>query len=198
MIKERELRRAMRHGERELRAAGGDVLSQLNPRNIVRDARDLALKFKHDEGLQAYVASRIWVLVGLALGFMLVGTVCGIDVMFKVSRVNALLALPVGAAVWVGAVAGQMYAFAIWLEGRVALRARAERGIRVRMPAGFLAYLKYSRAAVSWILILVCVVLPLLSIAGHSPVAAMLLLLVAVLPPFLYIAYTSWRERRES
>jgi hypothetical protein len=187
MMSQRELRRAVRHGERELRAAGGDMLSQLRPRNILRDARDLALKFLRDDVLQAYIAPRIWAVLGVVLVFVLVGTVCSIDVMFKAARfVPGILALLVGAAFWVAGVVGQIYVFAIWLEGRAAQRDRDERGIHVEMPAGLLAYLKYSRALVPWILVLVCVVLPLAVMAPRAPLVALLLFTVALLAPFLF------------
>src|SRR5260221_9037302 len=101
MMNQRDLRRAVRHGEHELRAAGGDVLSQLRPRNILRDARDLALKFVRDDVLQAYIAPRVWGVLPVVLVFVLVGTVCSIDVMIKTGRfVPGILALFVGAAVW--------------------------------------------------------------------------------------------------
>ena len=187
MMNRRELRRAVRHGERELRAAGGDVLSQLRPRNILRDARDLVLKFLRDYVLQAYIAPRIWAVLGVVLVFVLIGTVCSIDVMFKAGRfMPGILALLVGAAFWTGGVVGQVYVFAIWLEGRAAQRDRDERGIDLEMPAGFLAYLKYSRVLVPWILILACVALPLAAMAPRAPLVALLLFTVALLAPFLF------------
>jgi hypothetical protein len=187
MMTQRELRRAVRHGERELRAAGGDMLSQLRPRNIMRDASDLGLKFLRDEVLQAYLATRIWAVLGVVLVFVLVSSVCAIDVMFKAGRIMpGIFALVVGAAVWTGAVAGQVYVFAIWLEGRAAQRDRAERGIRVQMPAGVLAYLKYSRALVPWIAVLACVALPLLFMAPHAPLVALTLLVASVAAPALF------------
>lgn len=187
MMNRRDLRRAVRHGERELRAAGGDVLSQLRPRNVLRDARDLVLKFARDEVLQAYIAPRIWAVLAVVLVFVLIGTVCSIDVMLKAGRfMPGILALLVGAAFWAGAVVGQVYVFAIWLEGRAAQRDRNERGIHVEMPAGILAYLKYSRALVPWILILVCAVLPLAIMAPRAPLVALMLFAVALLAPFLF------------
>jgi len=187
MMSQRDLRRAVRHGEHELRAAGGDMLSQLSPRNILRDARDLAVKFTRDDVVQAYVAPRIWAVLAVILVFVLVGTVCAIDVMFKVGRfVPGVVALFAGAAVWVGGVAGQIYVFAIGLEGRAAQRDRDERGVHVEIPAGFLAYLKYSRALVPWILILVCVALPLAIMAPRAPLVALLLFTVSLLAPFLF------------
>jgi hypothetical protein len=187
MMNQRELRRAVRHGERELRAAGGDMLSQLRPRNILRDARDLALKFVRDDVLQAYVAPRIWAVLAVVLVFVLVGTVCSIDVMFRAARfMPGIFVLIMGAAIWAGGVVGQAYVFAIWLEGRAAQRDRDERGVHVEMPAGFLAYLKYSRALIPWILILVCVALPLALMAPRAPLVALLLFTVALLAPFLF------------
>lgn len=187
MLSKRDLKRAVRHGERELRAAGGDMLSQLSPHNIVRDARDLALKFARDEVLHAYVGPRIWAVIAVILVFVLVSSVCAIDVMIKTGRfVPGIVALLLGAAAWVGGVVGQIYVFAIWLEGRAVLRDRDERGIDMQMPAGFLAYLKYSRALVPWILVAVCIALPLLVMALRVPVVALLLLAASGLAPFLF------------
>jgi len=88
--------------------------------------------------------------------------------------------------VWVGGLVGQIYVFAIWLEARAAQRDRDERGIDLQVPAGFLPYLKYSRALVPWILVSLCIVLPLASMASRSPVPALLLLTMALLAPFLF------------
>lgn len=187
MLSKRDLKRAVRHGERELRAAGGDMLSQLSPHNIVRDARDLALKFARDEVLHAYVGPRIWAVIAVILVFVLVSSVCAIDVMIKTGRfMPGIVALLLGAAAWAGGVVGQIYVFAIWLEGRAVMRDRDERGIDMQMPAGFLAYLKYSRALVPWILVAVCIALPLLVMALRVPVVALLLLAASGLAPFLF------------
>jgi hypothetical protein len=187
MMSQRELRRAVRHGERELRAAGGDMLSQLRPRNILRDARDLALKIVRDEVVQDYLARRIWAVLAVVLVFVLVSSVCSIDVMFRAGRfMPGIFALIVGAACWAGGVVGLVYVFAIWLEARAARRNRDERGVHVEVPAGFLAYLKYSRALVPWILIVACVLLPLLVMAPHAPLIAALLFVVAVLAPLIF------------
>jgi hypothetical protein len=187
-----DLRKAVKHGERELRAAGGDVLTQLRPRNIWRDARDLGLKFMRDDVLHAYLGPRIWGVLIVVLMFVLVSTVCSIDMMFRFGRsfsvlpLSGLLALVFGAVVWAGGVGGQIYVFAIWIEGRAAQKDRAERGIGVQIPRGFLAYLKYSRALVPWVAVTLCVVLPLLVIAQRAPLVALGLLVVAVGAPALY------------
>ena len=187
MLSKRDIRRAVRHGERDLRAAGGDVLSQLNPRNIVRDAIDLALKFTRDPVLQAYVAPRAWAVIAVLLVFVLVSSVLSIDVIMKASRyMPGFVALLVGAAAWAGGVVGQIYVFAIWLEGRAVQADRDERGQHLRMPSGFLAYLKYSRALVPWILIAVCVALPLLVMAERVPLVALILLTASVSAPALF------------
>jgi hypothetical protein len=56
----------------------------------------------------------------------------------------------------------------------------------MRMPAGFLAYLKYSRALVPWMLVAVCIALPLLVMALRIPFVALLLLAASALAPFLF------------
>jgi hypothetical protein len=204
MITQRDVRRAVKHGERELRAAGGDMLSQLSPHNVVRDARDLALKFARDDVLQAYVAPRIWALIPVILAFVLTSAVCSVDMMFRFARLAADsillkgLALPFAAAVWVGGMVGQLYVFAIWLERRAAQRDRADRGMRSQVPPGFLAYLKYSRALVGWILIAACVALPLLIMARYAPWIALLLFAVSVFAPFVFAKYDSRGEREDS
>src|SRR5215471_13553983 len=113
MLSKRDIRRAVRHSERDLLAAGGDVLSQLNPRNIVRDAIDLALKFTRDPAVQAYLAPRIWAVLAVVLVFVLVSSVCSIDAIFKAGRyMPGIFALLVGAIAWVGGVTGQVGVFA--------------------------------------------------------------------------------------
>src|SRR5262245_50730835 len=119
MMSQRDLRRAVRHGEREFRAAGGDMLSQLRPRNIVRDARDLTLKFVRDNRVQAYIAPRIWPVLLVMLAFVLVSAVCSVDMMFRFARFASDsillkgLSLPFAATVWAGGAIGQVYVFAI-------------------------------------------------------------------------------------
>jgi hypothetical protein len=89
-------------------------------------------------------------------------------------------------AVWIGGVLAQAYLFLLWLEGRAARLSQSSRGMEVRIPRGFLAYLKYSRALAPWILAVVCVALPLAILAVNAPVAALLLLSLVILAPLLF------------
>src|SRR5712691_10435826 len=119
MMNQKKLRRAMKHGERELRSAGGDMLSQLHPRSVVRDARDLALKVQRDEVFREYFVARLWMVIPVLFVFVLVSTVCAISIMFNASRWISLpvpvwyrgFELLLGAAVWLGGVAAQVYVF---------------------------------------------------------------------------------------
>ena len=188
----------MRLDERELRAAADDMLDQLRPRRALRDARDFALKFQNDEVFSDYVVSRIWAVLPVVLVFFLVSTICSIDVMFRTVRLVSdppvwlrFVALLLGAMVWLCGVVGQLYVFLIWLEERAAQRERSERGKRVRVPAGFLAYLKYSRALPPWILVLIFVVLPLANMARGAPVAALILVMLVALAPVLFKKFDS-------
>jgi hypothetical protein len=189
----------MRHPERDLRAAAGDMLSQLRPRNVIRDARDFLLKFQRDEILREYLAARVWAVLAMLLLFFLISTVCAIDIMFNSVRLIPLpvpvwyrgFALLLGAVVWVGGVVAQLYVFLIWLEERAAEKSRSARGIRVALPAGVLAYLKYSRALPPWILVALCVVVPLAILAGHAPLLALPLIALAILAPVLFRKFDS-------
>ena len=188
----------MKH-ERELRAAASDMLSQLRPRNVLRDARDFLLKLRHDEVFREYLAARVWVVLAMLLLFFFISTVCAIDIMFNSVRLIRPpvpvwyrgLALLLGAAVWVGGMVAQIYVFLIWLEERAAQKSRRERGIRVALPAGVLAYLKYSRALPPWILVALCVVVPLAILAGHAPLIAVLLVALEILAPVLFKKFDS-------
>jgi len=190
--------RGAKLNERELRAAADDMLDQLRPRRVLRDARDFALKFQNDDVFRDYIVSRIWTVLPVVLVFFLVSTICSIDVMFRTARLAydpplwlRFFALLLGAAVWLCGVVGQLYVFLIWLEERAAQKDRSERGKRVQVPAGFLAYLKYSRALPPWILVLVFVVLPLGNIARGAPLAALILVMLVALAPVLFKKFDS-------
>jgi hypothetical protein len=190
--------RGMRLDERELRAAAGDMLDQLRPRRVLRDALDFALKFQNDEVFRDYLVSRVWAVLPVVLVFFLVSTICSIDAMFRTVRLVSdapvllrFFALLVGAAVWLCGVLGQLYVFLIWLEERAAQRDRSERGKRVKVPAGFLAYLKYSRALPPWILVVVFVVFPLGIMARGAPLAALILVVLVALAPVLFKKFDS-------
>src|SRR5947207_15198588 len=78
--------RGAKLNERELRAAADDMLDQLRPRRVLRDARDFALKFQNDDVFRDYIVSRIWMVLPVVLVFFLVSTICSIDVMFRTAR----------------------------------------------------------------------------------------------------------------
>ena len=192
-------RAAMKKSQRELRAAAGDLLGQLWPPSVLRDTRNFLLKFQRDEVFREYLAARIWAVLGMLLLFFLISTVCAIDIMFISVRLIRLpvpvwyrgFALLLGAAVWVGGMVAQIYVFLIWLEGRAAQKDRSARGIRVAVPPGVLAHLKYSRALPAWILVALCVAVPLAIVAGHAPLLALLLVALAILAPVLFKKFDS-------
>jgi hypothetical protein len=189
-----KLGRAVKNGAHEARAAAGDTMDQLRPRNILRDARDLLQKFETNDVFREYVVNRIWLVIPVMLVFVLVSTVCAISVMFFTARLAAppvpvllrLLALLLGAAIWVGGIVGQTYVFLIWLEERAAQRNRAAQGIQSAVPGGILAYLKYSRAMPPWILVTLCVVLPIAILAAYATLMAAVLVVLAVLAPVAF------------
>lgn len=193
-ITKEKLGRAVKSGAHEARAAAGDTMDQLRPRNVLRDARDLLQKFETNDVFREYVVNRIWLVIPVVLVFLLVSTVCAISIMFFTARLAAppvpvslrFFALLLGAAVWVGGVVAQTYVFLIWLEERAAQRNRAAQGIRSAVPGGILAYLKYSRAMPPWILVTLCVVLPIAILAAYAPLMAAVLVVLAVLAPVAF------------
>lgn len=183
----------MKPRERELRTAANDMLGQLGPKKVLRDAIDLGLKVARDDVFREYLAARGWVVVGVIFVFLLVSTVCSVDLMFSVARQMSPsplwlkgFAVIVGATVWAGGLLAQTYVFLLWLEARAARKRREERGIRLEVPGGILAYLKYSRALPPWIVILVCVGLPLAIMARQAPLVASALALLAIAAPAAY------------
>lgn len=185
--------RTMKPRERELRAAANDMLGQLGPKKVLRDAIDLGLKVARDDVFREYLAARGWVVVGVIFVFLLVSTVCSVDLMFSVARQMSPsplwlkgFAVIVGATVWAGGLLAQTYVFLLWLEARAARKRREERGIRLEVPGGILAYLKYSRALPPWIVIVVCVGLPLAIMARQAPLVASALALLAIAAPAAY------------
>jgi hypothetical protein len=185
--------RGMKLGERELRAAGGDMLDQLSPRSVLRDAQDLILKFQSDEVFSGYFASRIGGVLAMVLVFFLISSVCSIDVMFRVAHLTSDpplwlrgFALIFAAAVWLCGMIAQLYVFLIWLESRAVQKDRSERGIKLEVPAGVLAYLKYSRALAPWLVIAICIVVPMAIMARNAPTVVLLLLALAVAAPVLF------------
>jgi hypothetical protein len=186
--------RTMKHGERDPRSTTGEILSQLRPRSLARDGRDLVVKFQNDDAFRSYVAYRAWALIAVVLVFVLVSTVLSVTVMFDVVRwVPAptpfwlrALALLLSAVVWVGGIVAQVYLFVLSLEAKAARLDRTSRGMVVAVPKGFLPYLKYSRTLAPWILAVACVALPLALLAASAPVAALVLALLTVLAPLLF------------
>jgi len=195
----RKVRRAVRSGAHDARVVVVDMLSQLLPHKVVRDARDLLIKLQRDDAFRDYVASRIWRVIPVVLVFVLVSTVCAVGVMLGTARLIPApaplwlrgLSFLAGLVAWVGGVGAQTYVFLVWLEERAAHRSRAERGIKVTVPSGFFAYLKYSRALAAWILIGLFVVAPLVGLALRAPMVALALACMAILPPALFKQFDS-------
>jgi hypothetical protein len=59
------------------------------------------------------------------------------------------------------------------------------------MPEGFLAYLKYSRALVPWIAVVVCVAFPLLVMGRYVPLMALGLAVAAAGAPLIFRRFDS-------
>jgi hypothetical protein len=191
--------RAMRSGAHHFRAAAGDMLGQLLPHNVLRDGRDFVLKFPRDQVFRDYILTRLTAVVLVGLVFVLVSTLCAIGVMFFTAHLIPppaplslrAFAFLLGTAVWLGGLVAQAYVFLIWLEGRAAMKNRKARGVLVTAPTGVLAYLKYHRALAPWILVAICVVLPLAILAVYLPLIALSLVCLEILTLALFNRFDS-------
>jgi hypothetical protein len=194
----------MKSSERNVRAAADDMFSQLHPHNMVRDARDFAQKLIGDEVFRDYVAARIWITIPVFFTFILVAALCAITAMLAAGRVFPppvpLWFLPVplllGGVVGFGAAVGQAYVFLIWLEEQASRKRLKARGMRVAVPRGVLAYLKYSRAVPAWVMIALCVLIPLVLLALNAPLTALLLACLSVGAPVAFMRLNERRRRR--
>lgn len=172
----------------------GELLGQLRPRNILRDVNELLLKFEKDATFQKYLRSRIRIVTPVVLVFVFVSTVCAIAVMFwsvhlvppPVPFLDKLLVLLLGAAVWIGGIFAQTSVFAVWLEQRAIRRNRSGTAQRPAAPGGVVNYLKYSRTVFPWVLVAICVVLPLGILVDFAPIVAFLVLAVEAAAPVVY------------
>jgi hypothetical protein len=194
MATHRKRRRVKKSAAHSFSPGALDVFSQLLLPNVLRDAREVAVKFQRDDVFHDYVVTRIWAVAAVVAAFVLVSTVSGLSIILYVATSMPspvpfwarALALLLGVAVWLGGVVAQVYLFLIWLEERAARQSRSDRGIEAAVPRGLLAYLKYSRALAPWILVVICVVLPLATLAVHSPLVALVVACIAIAAPLLF------------
>ena len=170
----------------DLRRRAGELLSHFIPRDILREAHELALSFQREEAFRAYVANRVWLVIPVAFVFVLVSTICALAVMLFLMRSIAFpVALLLGAGVWIGGVVSQLYLFFAWLEIRALGQNHPMRASSSARPTAG-AFSTLHRSWIPWLFIALFVGVPVGLLTMRAPAIAVLLIVAAFLAPHIY------------
>ncbi len=156
-------------GRRELQG-----LDQYPLLGIINDAFALAHRYTEGERFRAYVAERLRLVVPMCCLILFVSVACAAAMMLALGEMHRSLVLAgivIMPVVLAGSLFAQAYAFFSWLE----LRALGHRGASSRPP-------------VPWVLAGATIVAPLVLMAIVAWKAALVLVLVAAISPFVYDA----------
>ena len=163
------------------------LLAQLVPHDVLREARKLAERIEHEERFKTYLLRRFWIIFPAALLFIAVNTACARAViLFLAPRLTSQseLAIAAGwlfaAAFWIGGFLLELYLLFAWLERRAG-REGVFSDNRVADPAE-------KPHSFPWVLFALFVVFPLSILLSSVPQEVMLAIIAVGL--FLPIIYT--------
>ncbi len=170
---------------------------RLLPLRTLKNARDLAQRFRQVAGLRLYARRRQWLIVAAASVIVLTSFACAIGEVVFLADQHPLLAL-VGILLLPLTLAGSFfvlaYVFFAWIEGRVLARELAPRH-RERPGAAASWFLKKfglemgPLPPVPWLLAVLFVVLPLGLLAAAWLGAALSVIFLAIVLPFAYAKF---------
>ena len=141
-----------------------------------KDALKLAARFREAEGFRRYVQRRAAFVVPAVALFVLVSVACAAALVILLAERHSMLALPgmlLAPLVLAGSFFVMVFVFFSWLEGRALSQAL---GRRPKKPLDF-----GKLPDVPWVLAGFFLALPILNLAVVAPVAALVLILLAVL-----------------
>lgn len=164
------------------------------PLETLKEALNLANRFREGEGFQLYVDERKWLVIPAVLVIVLISIACAAgSVVFLAGAYSllTLLALFLAPVILIGSLFVQIYVFFYWLENRALARAL---GHRAKPAQGMLAaWLSRKLGAdmgtpppVPWILATVVLFAPLVMLAYFALQAALALIVVAILMPIVF------------
>lgn len=164
------------------------------PVETLTEAQNLALRFKEGKAFPQYVRNRLRIVIPIGLLAVLISVSCSAAFVVYVAGLNSWLAFPailLMPVVLIGSLFVQAYVLFSWFENRAVSRAAAQ---SARKPQGaFATWLAKTFGAhlgklpsVPWVLTAIFVIAPLAMLASFSPVAALVLVLLAIVAPVLF------------
>ena len=164
------------------------------PVETLTEAQNLALRFKEGRAFPQYVRNRLRLVIPIGLLAVLISVSCSAAFVVYVAGLNSWLALPaiiMMPAILIGSLFVQAYVLFSWIETRAVSRTA---GQHARKPQGpFAAWLAKKFGAhlgklppIPWVMTTLFVIAPLAMLASFSPMAALVLVLLAILAPNLF------------
>ena len=146
-------------------------------------ARELAARLQSSPGFQAYLQSRLVLIVPAGLVFLLISVACAAGIVVFLAERHPLLALPglvLAPLILLGSLFVQGYVFASWLEDRAIAHALGRRRAgRWGLDMGKLP-------PIPWVLAAAFLLLPLVLLALLAIPAALVLSVLGLATPVLY------------
>ena len=167
------------------------------PLRTLKNAQDLAQRFREVEGIRLYVQERRGMVIAATFVIVLISIACAVGVVVFLADRHSLLAL-LGILLLPIVLAGSFvvlaYVFFSWIEGRALAR---ELGHRHRPPPGASALWLSKKFGldmgpgppVPWFLTALVVIVPLALLAAAWLSAALAVILLGILMPVLYAKF---------
>ena len=179
---------------RNRKRPGPHWIVRILPLRTLKDAQELAQRFREVEGIRFYVQERLALVLAASLVIGLISVACAIGVIVVLANMHSLLAL-VGILLMPFALAGSFfvmaYVFFSWIEGRALVRELGNRHRRAPGAAAVWLSNKFGldmgpRPPVPWSLAVCVLFVPLALLAAVWLSAAVVVILLGILMPVLY------------
>jgi hypothetical protein len=167
------------------------------PLETLKEAENLANRFRESEGFQLYVLERKRLVFPAVFVIVLISIACAAGIVVFLAGTHGLitlLALVLAPVILIGSLLVQLYVFFSWLENRALARALRHRPKPARgTPAARLSRTLHidmgALPPVPWILATVVLFAPLAMLAFISLNVALVLIGLAILLPILFARF---------
>jgi len=182
----------------QAKAAASAVVARYLPlEKTLKDALALAARFRDAEGFREYLRLRMPLVIPAGALFALISIACAAAAVIFLADRHPMLALPglvLAPFVLLGSLFVQFYVFFAWLENRALARALGHRMARTQGPlaAWMMRKLRIDLGQaprVPWGLAALFLLLPLALLVKVALKAALVLIVLAVLTPFVFARF---------